>query len=124
MTREDLVRVNREREAASEEPNANPRSLAAGSPKSLDPRLSAKRRLRLFAYGLGDVEGMQLASHAQCLKQFEQWGFPVNPNRETFDSMDEVIKYCHGWADRLGELPYETDGLVVKVDDLDQRERL
>lgn len=124
MTREDLVRVNREREARGEEPYANPRNLAAGSLKLLDPRLSAKRRLRLFAYSLGDVEGMDFKTHAQCLDQFHEWGFHVNPQREGFDAIDDVIKYCHGWADRLGELPYETDGLVIKVDDLDQRQRL
>jgi DNA ligase (NAD+) len=124
MTREDLVRVNAARKAAGEEEYANPRNLAAGSLKLLDPTLCAERRLRLFAYGMGAVDGLEITTHLQLLDQLRKFGFPVNPNTESFDSIDKVIEYAHSWEHRLGDLPYETDGLVVKVDDLDQRRRL
>lgn len=124
MTREDLVRVNQERQAKGLEPYANPRNLAAGSLKLLDPKLCAERRLRLFAYGTGVVEGMTIRSHRQMLEQLRQFGFPVNPHVAVLENIDDVIAYCASWEKRLGDLPYETDGLVIKVDDFDQRRRL
>lgn len=124
MTREDLVRVNEQRKKDGLEPYANPRNLSAGSLKLLDPKLCAERRLRLFAYGSGAVEGVALTSHRQLLDLLRQWGFPVNPHLECFDAIEQVIDYCASWEKKLGELPYETDGLVIKVDDLDQRRRL
>lgn len=124
MTREDLVRVNQLRQKEGLEPYANPRNLSAGSLKLLDPKLCAERRLRLFAYGLGAVDGVEIKTHQQLLELLRKFGFPVNPHVEAFDSIGEVIEYCGSWEKRLGDLPYETDGLVVKVDDLDQRRRL
>lgn len=124
MTREDLVRVNEQRKREDLEPYANPRNLAAGSLKLLDPRLCAERRLHLFAYGSGAVEGADVATHRRLLELLREWGFPVNPNVEFFTSIDEVISYCNTWEKKLGELPYETDGLVIKVNDFDQRRRL
>jgi DNA ligase (NAD+) len=124
MTRADLIRVNRQREEAGEEPYANPRNLAAGSLKMLDPRLSAQRRLRFFSYGLGAVEGVSVNSHAEALTLLRKYGFPVNPHVETFGDIDSVIAYCDSWADRRHDLAYETDGMVIKVDDYDQRRRL
>jgi DNA ligase (NAD+) len=124
ITREDLVRVNEHRKQAGQEPYANPRNLAAGSLKLLDPKLSAARRLRLFAYGLGAVEGVEIKTHRQMLDLLKEYGFPVDPHIASFEKIDDVIAYCTSWEKRLGDLPYETDGLVIKVDDLDQRRRL
>ena len=124
MTREDLVRVNEGRGNRGEEPYANPRNLAAGSLKMLDPKLCASRRLRLFSYGHGAVEGIDLTTHRQVLQLLKKYGFPVNPHVESFEDINQVIEYCTGWEKRLGDLPYETDGLVVKVDNLNQRRRL
>jgi DNA ligase (NAD+) len=124
MTREDLVRVNQDRQAKGLEPYANPRNLTAGSLKLLDPKLCAERRLRLFAYGVGAVEGVELKSQRQMLEHLRQYGFPVNPHIAAFDSIEGVIDYCASWEKRLGDLPYETDGLVIKVDDFAQRRRL
>jgi len=124
MTREDLVRVNELQKKAGKEPYANPRNLSAGSLKLLDPKLCAERRLRLFAYGLGAFEGVELTSHRQLLDLLRKYGFPVNPHVESFDNIEPVIEYCASWEKRLGDLPYETDGLVIKVDDFDQRRRL
>jgi DNA ligase (NAD+) len=124
MTRDDLERVNLQQKKAHKEPYANPRNLAAGSLKQLDPAICAERRLRLFAYGTGAVEGVELKTHRQTLEVLRNFGFPVNPHVAAFDTMDAVIDYCNSWEKRLGDLPYETDGMVIKVDDLAQRRRL
>jgi DNA ligase (NAD+) len=124
MTREDLVRVNEQQKKAGKEPYANPRNLTAGSLKQLDPKICADRRLRLFSYGMGAVDGITLQTHRQVLEQLKKFGFPVNPHVASFDDIEKVIEYCVGWEKKLGDLPYETDGLVIKVDDLGQRRRL
>jgi DNA ligase (NAD+) len=124
MTRDELIRVNRERTAAGEEPYANPRNLTAGTLKMLDPKLGAKRRLRLFAYGTGATDGVAVRTHLELLDLLKQFGFPVNPHARKCDSIDEVIAACNDWAEKRHDLPYDTDGLVIKVNDLAQRERL
>ncbi len=124
MDRAELARINRERAAEELEPYANPRNLTAGSLKMLDPRECAKRRLRLFVYGLGLCDGVDAATHVQSLDLLRSWGFPVNPNIASFDDVAAVIAYCDSWADRRNDLPFDTDGLVIKVDDFEQRRRL
>jgi DNA ligase (NAD+) len=122
MNREELARINRERLEEGLEPYANPRNTTAGSLKLLDPRECAKRRLRFFAYGL--TSDGHVKTHEQSLKLLKKWGFPVNPHIATFDAIEAVIDYANGWANKRSELPYDTDGLVIKVDDFDQRRRL
>lgn len=124
MTREQLALINRDRAAQGEEPYANPRNLAAGTLKLLDPRLAAARHLCLFTYALGACEGIECQTHVESLDTLRQFGFPINPHTRAFDSIEKVIDYCNSWSSRRGELPYEIDGLVVKVNDLGQRERL
>jgi DNA ligase (NAD+) len=123
MNREDLVRINRERQAKDLEPFANPRNSAAGALKLLDPRLCAERRLRLFAYSLEGADAA-IRTHRDALENLKEMGFPVNPHIAHFDNIDKVIEYCLSWADRRSSLAYDTDGLVIKVDDFDQRRRL
>jgi DNA ligase (NAD+) len=124
MTREELARINRERAEKGLEPYANPRNLAAGTLKLLDPRLSAERRLRLFTYGLGAVKGVEVGTHLETLDLLRKFGLPVNPHIVAFENIDDVIAYVGKWATKRNELPYETDGLVIKVNDFDQRRRL
>jgi DNA ligase (NAD+) len=124
MTRADLVRINRRRQEQGLEPLANPRNTTAGTLKLLDPAQCAQRRLRLFAYALGAVKGVVVKNHLDMLELLRQYGFPVNPHVAHFDAIDAVVAYCDSWADRRNELPYETDGLVIKVNDFDQRRRL
>jgi DNA ligase (NAD+) len=124
MAREDFIRFNRQRQAKGQEPAANPRNLTAGSLKLLDPRQCAERRLRLFAYALGAVEGVSVKTHLESLHLLRRYGFAINPHIEAFDSIDKVIDYCLSWAERRHDLPYETDGMVVKVNDFGQRRRL
>jgi DNA ligase (NAD+) len=124
MTREELARINRDRTAKGLEPFANPRNSAAGTLKLLDPRLAAERHLRLFTYALGATEGVEVSTHLEALDLLRRYGFPVNPNTKSFDRIDAVIDYCTSWAGRRNDLPYDIDGLVIKVNDLDQRRRL
>jgi DNA ligase (NAD+) len=124
MTRADLVRLNRQRQEKNLEPFANPRNSAAGALKLLDPKQSAARRLRLFAYGSGAVEGVSIHSHLELLGLLGTYGFPVNPHIASFDTIDQVLDYCQSWAERRHDQPYETDGMVIKVNDFTQRRRL
>lgn len=124
MTREELIRVNREREKEGEEPYANPRNLSAGTLKQLDPKESSKKKLRLFAYGLGGAEGVSVSTHLELLALFKQLGFPVNPHITPCATIDDVLAQVDIWAEKRHTLPYETDGLVIKVNNLAQREKL
>ena len=124
MTRDDLARLNKQRQARGLEPFANPRNSAAGALKLLDPRIAAGRHLRLFAYGLGATEGVAVKSHQEALALLRRFGFPVNPHIQSFDHIDGVIDYCLSWAQKRHELPYETDGMVIKVNDVGQQRRL
>lgn len=124
MTTAELIRINRMRAEQGLEPYANPRNLTAGTLKLLDPRQCAERKLRLFAYELGAVEKIEVNTHREALDLLKKFGFPVNPHIRSFDSMDEVIDYCQSWSEQRHDLPYETDGMVIKVNDFDQRRRL
>jgi DNA ligase (NAD+) len=124
MTRAELIRINRARVDAGEKPYENPRNLSAGTLKLLDPKQSAERKLRLFAYGTGATEGLTITSHLQCLETLKKLGFPVNPHTHGCQNIDEVIAHVQTWDMKRHDLPYETDGMVIKVDDYTQRERL
>lgn len=124
MTRAELVRINRERKDAGLEPFMNPRNLSAGTLKQLDPRETARRKLRLFAYALGALDGIEVKTHLETLELLKKLGFPVNPHIQECASIDEVIDYCNSWSEKRRELPYETDGMVIKINDLEQRRRL
>ncbi len=124
MTNAELVRLNELRAAAEETPFANPRNATAGSLKLLDSRLCAKRRLQFVAHGLGETNGVSAASYWEILEKLKAWGIPVSPHNAAFDTIDEVIEHARLWESKRNELDYQTDGLVIKVDDLGQRERL
>ena len=124
MTRADFAQNNRERVAKGLEAAANPRNFAAGSLKLLDPKECRKRRLRFFAYALGACEGVEVKTHLESLDLLKRFGFIVNPNIESFDTIDAVIDYCNSWATKRHDLPYETDGMVIKVNDFAQRKKL
>jgi len=124
MTNAELVRLNEQRLANEESPFANPRNSTAGSLKLLDPRLCAQRRLQMIAHGLGETSGIEATSYQEILTYLKCWGIPVSPYNEAFDAIDDVIAHAELWKTRRSTLPYQTDGLVIKVDDLGQRERL
>jgi DNA ligase (NAD+) len=124
MTRAELIRINRARVEAGEKPYENCRNLTAGTLKLLDPKQSAERKLRLFAYELGAVDGLSISSHQQALDTLKELGFPVNPHAHRCLDIDEVVAYVESWATRRHDLPYDTDGMVIKVDSYAHRERL
>jgi DNA ligase (NAD+) len=124
MSRADFVRFNQERTARGEEKAANPRNLTAGSLKQLDPKMCAQRRLSLFAYSLEADDSLAITSHLQALELLRTVGFPVNPHIRDFEDIAGVIEYIQSWTDKRHELDYDTDGMVIKVDDFEQRERL
>jgi len=103
----------------------NPRNAGAGSLRQKDPSVTAQRDLSIWSYQLGEVVGgPQFTSHHDTLDFLSAAGFPVNPEIRMLVSIDEVLQFCHSWQERRHELGYEIDGVVVKVDDLGQREQL
>jgi DNA ligase (NAD+) len=122
MERRVFDAINAARAAAGEPLQANPRNLAAGSMRQLDPRITAQRRLSMYCYGLTtEVAGVR--THFEGLRTLERWGFPVNPATQVCQDIEEVIKVCARWHEERATLGYDIDGIVVKVNDLDlQRE--
>ena len=123
MKVEAFREMNREREGRGEKTFANPRNSTAGSLKMMDPKQVAERPLDIFLYYLW-TEDVRLRSHHQNLQLLTQLGFPVNPNAERCGTIDDVLSYWKTWGERRESLPYEIDGVVVKVDSLAQQEEL
>jgi DNA ligase (NAD+) len=114
-----------ERQAAEGKRAApNPRNAAAGSVRQLDPSITASRPLSIWVYGVGHVEGIEFESQWEILEWLRARGFRTNPDAERVDSIDEVAAAAHRWEARRAELDYEIDGVVIKVDSLDQQRRL
>ncbi len=119
-----LEAINLERTQAGQTPFANARNAAAGSLRQLDPAVTARRPLDLFAYQLGVVRGRRFATHWESLAWARDAGLPVNPHARRCRSLDDVLAYVADWSARRATLPYGTDGVVVKVDSLDQQAEL
>ena len=124
MTKEAFLRLNEAREEAGEPPFANPRNAAAGSLRQLDPAVTAARKLNIFVYGAGYLEGAALNGHAESLTWLRDLGFPVNRYFQVFPGIEGVVDYCREWQEKRFELPYAIDGLVIKVNSLAQQARL
>ena len=124
LPNKEFQRLNEEREEEGEPQFANPRNATAGSLKLLDPRITAQRRLRLFAYAIGYSEGLELKTHIQCLEFIRGFGLPVNPHTQLCKNIEEVIRYCNEWDKRRGELDYMVDGMVIKINSLDLHDQL
>lgn len=124
MTKDVFESINREKEKAGEELFKNPRNAAAGSLKLLDPRIVAKRRLNIFIWGLGYCEGMDFGRHTDLLEYLKEAGFRVNPHFKLCRSIEDVIEFCNSWEGKREKLEFEIDGMVVKVNDLRQRQKL
>lgn len=115
--------INREREEAGNPPFANPRNAAAGTLRQLDSRIVADRQLDFFAYTL-HLDSAELSSQWDCLELLREMGFKVNPNRKCCQSLQEVEDYFDDWETRRRDLPYMTDGVVVKLNSRELQERL
>jgi DNA ligase (NAD+) len=120
----EFERINREREAAGEPLFANPRNAAAGSLRQLDSRITARRHLKIWVYGVGYYEGIEFHTHWEVLQQLKAWGFPVNPHSRFVKGVQGVLAFCREWSHRRAELDYATDGVVIKVNDLALQRRL
>jgi DNA ligase (NAD+) len=117
-------KFNEEREKKGLELFANPRNAAAGTLKQLDPRNITGRGLQFVAHGFGIIEPLQAETVSEVYDQLEHWGIPTSPHREVVDSIDEIIKLLPKWDEARHAYPFETDGLVLKVDALHQRDVL
>ena len=123
LTRAAFEKINDERAAAGLPLFMNPRNCAAGSLRQLDSRITATRPLDIFVYALGQVSENEPRHHWEALQRFRELGFRTNPNNTRVETIDEVIEQVAAWEHRREALPYETDGVVVKIDELDvQRE--
>jgi DNA ligase (NAD+) len=124
MTNTELARLNKIQAVSGERIFANCRNAAAGSLKLKDPRQSSRRFLRFFAHSEGRMNGLHISSHASFLDMVRGFGIPVVPHSETITTIDDVLAYCDQEIENRNDLDYETDGLVIKVDAIGQRERL
>jgi DNA ligase (NAD+) len=124
MPSDVFQKLNKEREAAGEEVFKNPRNLTTGTLKQLDSKITASRKLRFVAHGLGQVESMDEDSYWQTLQHLRKWRIPVSEHTQRADDIDKIIKAIEDFANVRGELAYQTDGVVIKVDSLSQREIL
>ena len=116
--------LNRQREKAGEPPFANPRNAAAGSLRQLDSAITRRRPLDFFAYGVGQLVGPSFETHWEVLDALGRWGFKINPRRRRCRQIGEAIDFCREMDEHREKLPYEIDGVVVKVNSLRLQETL
>ena len=124
MTKAGFERMNADQAESGGKLYANPRNSAAGSLRQKDPAITARRPLDFFVYGIGWSDNGLPVSQSAALDLLRDLRFPVNPNITCFDSFEEVVGFCLGWTDKRAQLPYEIDGVVVKVDSLAQQRQL
>ncbi|WP_227938756.1 NAD-dependent DNA ligase LigA [Alkalihalobacillus deserti] len=124
MPKGSFEALNMAKEQAGEEKFANPRNAAAGSLRQLDPKLAAKRNLSIFIYAIGYLEDKEVPSHQEGIHYLHDLGFRVNKESRNCSSIEEVIEYTGEWVKKRGELPYEIDGIVIKVDRLEQQKEM
>jgi DNA ligase (NAD+) len=124
MPKRSFEALNKVKEERGEEPFANPRNAAAGSLRQLDPKIAATRNLDVFLYGIGDVGESGVVSHSEGLDYLDHLGFKTNKERRKCANVDAVIEFVNSWVERRPNLPYEIDGIVIKVDSLAQQRDL
>jgi DNA ligase (NAD+) len=124
MDIEEFKKYNEQRLAQGEPVFANPRNAAAGSLRQLDPNITAARPLKIYCYGVGEVAGRAFQTHWEILQALKDWGFRINPMIERVAGVDAAIAYHHRLEHQRHGLPYEIDGMVIKVDSLALQERL
>lgn len=115
MSHKEFARINAELEEKGGKTFANPRNAAAGSLRQKDPSITARRRLDVFFYTLGANEGGRFESQFQLLQTYREWGLRTNPNVRVCPDLDAVIAFCDEWGTKKQDLPYDIDGVVVKV---------
>ncbi|MBB5325166.1 DNA ligase (NAD+) [Anoxybacillus tepidamans] len=124
MPKRSFERLNEQRRERGEELFANPRNAAAGSLRQLDPKVAASRHLDIFVYGLVNAEELGIRSHSEALDYLQQLGFKTNSERRRCATIDEVVAFINSRHEKRPQLPYEIDGIVIKVDSFKQQEQL
>ena len=124
MPKEAFERLNEVRAQKGESLFANPRNAAAGSLRQLDPKIAASRQLDLFIFGYGAWPEETIQQHSERLAYLKELGLKVNPHWKRCNSIDEVIDYVEEWTEKRNSLPYEIDGIVIKVNDINKQEQL
>ena len=125
MTRSSFERLNERTVEAGEKQFVNPRNSAAGSLRQKNPEITASRELSFWSYQLGEVAGIPpFTSHIATLEYLRGLGFPVDGHVATYTDVDDIVSHCLHWQEHRHDLEYEIDGVVVKIDDEAQRERL
>ncbi len=124
MPKKSFQQLNEIKEENGEVPFANPRNAAAGSLRQLDPRIAASRHLDLFIYAVADFGTANVETHSEGLNLLEELGFKVNKEREHVSTMEEVLTYVQKWEKERHQLPYEIDGIVIKVDSFEQQRQM
>ena len=124
MQRKSFERLNEERENAGLSRFANPRNAAAGALRALDPSVTAARQLDYFTYFLLRDGRPALSTHWESLEALNAAGFKVNPHRQKCSDLDALLSFIHSWEEKRSTLPYETDGVVAKINSIEQQERL
>ena len=124
MAKQDFAELNRKRDEEGEPLFANPRNAAAGSLRQLDPAITACRKLHIYAYGMGRVAGRTFRTHWEGLQALKGWGLRVSPKIEVLASIEEALAFHNRILSERGRLPYEIDGVVVKVNDLREQDIL
>ncbi|MHB1418520.1 MAG: NAD-dependent DNA ligase LigA [Bacillota bacterium] len=124
LPKEAFARLNKSREDKGETLFANPRNAAAGSLRQLDPRVTAERPLRVFVYEIIYLEGQKVKNQKEALSFLETQGFSVNPERYYCRNIEEAIEYCLEWTAKRDELPFEIDGMVIKLNNLEGQQAL
>jgi DNA ligase (NAD+) len=124
MAKADFLALNALMEAEGKPTYVNPRNTAAGSLRQLDPKVTATRKLRFFAYAWGEISDMPATTQFGMVEAFRDWGFPVNPLMKRLSSVEEILAHYHEIGLKRPDLDYDIDGVVYKVDDLALQERL
>lgn len=124
MKKSTFEKINEEKRKKGEEVFANPRNAAAGSVRQLDSKIAAERKLDNFSYHLPEAEKYGITTHEDALKFIQKLGFVVNPNIRKVKNITELLEYIHYWTEHRNDLPYEIDGIVIKLNDLNGQRKL
>src|SRR5699024_9768682 len=119
MPKQSFLTLNENRQSLALDLFANPRNAAAGSIRQLDPRIAAERNLDVFIYGVGEWQAGAIATHSEQLTYLSELGFKTNQEWKKCKGIDQVIDYVESWIERRNDLPYDIDGIVIKVDRLE-----
>jgi len=124
ISRPPFTRINQQREEDGQETFANPRNLTAGTLKQLDPKVVAARKLEFLPHGVGEISEMNVNNNKEWQTKLREFGFRTSDHFAVCETIDDVLQYIHKFAEIRTSLPFDTDGVVVKLDDFQQRDQL